>query len=106
MGALAILPMAGGRSALINFDQWLKPERVEPNYLPHPCVVLAAAMDHDHLWVGGLGFLALVDLQSQSVQKICDFDDRHVHVQCLQIQGNDLWVAVGNKLYRLPVAGP
>jgi tetratricopeptide (TPR) repeat protein len=90
----------------VEIRKWLKPERLAPNFLPHQIVVLSLAIDGDRLWVGGLGFLALVDLNSSRVEKLCDFDDRKIHVQCLQIEGDDLWVAVENKLYRLPKSGP
>jgi hypothetical protein len=90
----------------VGIRKWLKPERLDPNILPHQIVVLSLAMDCNRLRVGGLGFLALVDLNSCRVEKLCDFDDRTIQVQCLQIESDDLWVAVENKLYRLPKSGP
>jgi hypothetical protein len=106
LGGVAIYmpPYAGWSDVQIR--KWLKPERLAPNFLPHQIVVLSLAIDGDRLWVGGLGFLALVDLKSKRVEQLCDFDDRTIHVQCLQIDGDSLWVAVENKLYRLPKTGP
>jgi len=105
-GGLAIYMPASGNWDNVAIRDWLKPERLEPRFAPHEILVLSLAIDGDRLWVGGLGFLALVDLNSRRVEKLCDFDDREIHVRCLQIQGDDLWVAVENKLYRLPKMGP
>lgn len=59
------------------------------------------------LWVGGWGFLALVDMETLQLEKLCDFDPhRALVVQGLEIAGNDLWVAIGKKLYRFPKLGP
>ncbi len=73
-----------------------------------PCTfdIYSLAATSEHLWAGGGGFILLVDLKSGRVEKICDFDDRRENnVQQLETDGDSLWVAIRNKLYRLPLAG-
>ena len=60
----------------------------------------SVAMDGDKAWVGGRGFLAVVDLPSARIEKLCKL--RAVHrVRCLELAGNDVWFSSGPALYRL-----
>jgi len=55
-------------------------------------------------WVGGEGFVALIDLESGRIEQLCDFSpNKMVSVQDLQIDGDLLWVAAEQNLYRLPL---
>ena len=60
----------------------------------------SAAVDGDKGWIGGRGFLAVVDLPSARMEKLCKL--RAVHrVRCLELVGNDVWFSSGPALYRL-----
>jgi hypothetical protein len=63
---------------------------------------LAVAVDGNKLRAGGEGFLALIDLASRRVEKLCDLRNGHIRVHGLQVDGNDLWVGAKNNPYRLP----
>ncbi len=63
-------------------------------------------MDEEQLWVGGFGFVAMVDLQSKRVAKLYDFDDREIHLRCVKMDGPSVWVGVDNQLFRIPRNGP
>lgn len=68
--------------------------------------VTSMVIDHRHLWIGGAGFLAAIDLETKRVERLCDFDTyRNRKVQCMEVAGNDLWFAIENKLYRMPKTG-
>jgi len=65
-------------------------------------VATSLAIDGEKLWVGGRGYVAVVDLSSRQVEKLCMLKDGQAYVRSLQIHGDIVWMAAGNKLYRLP----
>lgn len=70
-----------------------------------PLGVTSLAFDGDRVWVGGRGFLALVDLKTKAIEQLCNFDPNwNTEVQGLQIQRGEIWFAIRNKLYRLTKA--
>ena len=57
-----------------------------------------------HVWVGGDGFVALVDLASGRIEQLCDFSpNRMVSVNDLQMDNDSVWVAADEKLYRIAI---
>src|SRR5437016_3381075 len=63
--------------------------------------VRSVALDGEVAWVGGSGFLAVVDLPSGKVKKICKL--RAIFgVGCLEVAGNQVWFCAGPALYRMP----
>ena len=102
-GRLGIWNRKRQETRLVELNEWL-PEWVLNNYrFKGFCCV---ALDGDHVWAGGEGFLALIDLASTRVEKLCDLREGHIHVHGLQVDGGDLWVAAEDKLYRLPKDSP
>jgi hypothetical protein len=60
----------------------------------------SVAVENDKAWVGGKGFIAVVDLPSARVEKLCKL--RSVfRVRCLELVGNEVWFSSGPGLYRL-----
>ena len=102
-GDLGIHDRKQKQTRLVAVQEWL-PEWVYGGYRFKG--FLAVAVDGDHVWAGGEGFLALIDLASTRVEKLCDLRDGHIRVHGLQVDGSDLWVAAGNKLYRFPKNSP
>ncbi|EEF59418.1 CsgG/HfaB family protein [Pedosphaera parvula] len=64
--------------------------------------VKALALDGGRVWAGGEGFLALINIATGRVEKLCDLRHEGVVIKSVQVEGDDLWVSAGNKLYRLP----
>jgi tetratricopeptide (TPR) repeat protein len=61
----------------------------------------SALIDGSKCWLGGEGFLAMVDLPSARLEKICALSST-LRIRSMAISGNDLWFASGPGLYRLP----
>jgi len=97
-GNLGIYDRKRKQTRLVALQEWL-PEGVFNGYRFKG--FLSIALEGDHVWAGGEGFLALIDLASTRVEKLCDLRDGHIRVHGLQIDGGDLWVAAENKLIRL-----
>ncbi|EEF62466.1 CsgG/HfaB family protein [Pedosphaera parvula] len=111
-GGLVIHNINANQSAHVQIHKFLA-HKMGSLALPNKWVY-SLAMDGDHVWVGGLGYLALVNANTKRVEKLCELDvsfpnfdsySSH-HFQCLQIVGEDLWVGLDNQLYRLPKEGP
>ena len=85
----------------VDFTDWLK----NPNTFngrPFPLSGESLALDGKNLWIGGEGFLALVDIETGRVSKLCDFDRiRRQKVHCMQVADGELWFAIENRLYCL-----
>jgi hypothetical protein len=64
----------------------------------------SAVIDGPKAWVGGEGFVAMVDLAGARVEKICPLASVF-RVGSMAIDGNWLWFASGPGLYRLPRNG-
>ena len=64
--------------------------------------VHSLALDGDKVWIGGVNYLALADIMTGSIDRIAQFGDSEVVVRCLQLHGDDLWLAVENELFRVP----
>ena len=64
--------------------------------------VHSLALDGDKVWIGGVNYLALADIMTGSIERIAQFGDTEVAVRCLQLQGDELWLAVENELFRVP----
>ena len=60
----------------------------------------SVAVDGTKAWLGGRGFVALVDLPAGKVEKVSQLktDSR---VRSMEINGNSLWFSAGPALYRL-----
>lgn len=71
---------------------------LEPEGLPH--APSAMALDGRHLWVGGLGYVALVDLDENKILKIAYVPTRTVDQ--IQISGSYVWAQFDRHLYRVP----
>jgi len=98
-GDLGIYDRKRRQTRLVDVREWL-PEWVFNEYRFKG--YLSVAVDGTHIWAGGEGFLALIDLTTTRVEKLCDLRDGHIRVHGLQIDASDLWVAAEDKLYRLP----
>jgi tetratricopeptide (TPR) repeat protein len=66
-----------------------------------PDAVSALALDGDKLWVGGMGYLALLDFSEGKVQKFA----RVSGIPCqLRIGGGYVWALINGRLHRAPLA--
>ena len=64
-----------------------------------PCsAVTAMSLDGQNLWLGGSGFVALVDLTKGSVQKFAHITTRAVDQ--IEVGGGYLWAKFDRHLYR------
>jgi hypothetical protein len=98
-GDLGIHDRKRQQTRLVEIQKWL-PQWVFDGYRFKG--FLCVAVDGAHVWAGGEGFLALIDLASTRVVRLCDLRNGHVRVHGLQVDGADLWVGARNKLYRVP----
>ena len=67
--------------------------------------IASMTRDGDKLWLGGVNFLALLDLQTEAIERLAEFgqpDEYLEPVRGVQVVGQDLWVAVENELYFIP----
>lgn len=62
--------------------------------------VHTAVIDGSKVWLGGEGFLAMIDLPSARVEKTCSLSSAY-RVRSLTLLGNDLWFTSGPGLYRM-----
>ena len=67
-------------------------------------MVKSLAIDGPKLWVGGLNYLAQVDLKSGNVDAIAEFGgvDEELTVGRIEISAGELWVAIDKHLHRIP----
>ena len=65
-------------------------------------MVNALSLDGTKLWVGGLNYLAQVDLKSGNVDCLAEFGKGEAVVWKVEVCANELWIAVENELYRIP----
>ena len=98
VGGVVIRSNATGECKDVKIDDWLSRD---PHVGPS-MVATSLAIDGEKLWVGGRGYVAVVDLSSRQVEKLCMLIDGQAYVRSLQIHGDIVWMAAGNKLYRLP----
>lgn len=61
----------------------------------------AMTLDGQKLWVGGQGFVALVDLTENKIKKLAYVPARNIDQ--IQIGGGFLWVLYGKHIYRVPL---
>ena len=67
-----------------------------------PTPPTAMALDNNNLWVGGEGYLALVDLRECKVLKYCRI--QAASVNRIQIGGGYVWAQYDRHLYRAPLS--
>jgi tetratricopeptide (TPR) repeat protein len=67
--------------------------------LPAPQIT-TVTLDGSDLWVGGFGFVAVLDLEKKSVRKFCFV--RAKEVNRIEVGGDSVWVQFGEHLYRIP----
>jgi hypothetical protein len=67
-------------------------------------MVNALSLNGTKLWVGGLNYLAQVDLKSGNVDCLAEFGNDEAVVWKVEVCANELWIAVENELYRIPRA--
>ena len=67
--------------------------------LPHNAVT-SLALDGETLWVGGRGFIALLDLKNRKVLKTCLVTARSV--DGLIVNGDYVWAQFNREIYRFP----
>jgi hypothetical protein len=97
-----------GQTVGIALREWTTLKLPTPHSGPATALpALAVAADGERVWAGGRGYLALVDLNGKRIERFCNFgmrsDDRTPpSVHQLEIDGGNLWVAIDEKLYRLP----
>jgi len=99
----AIIDRQTGRRKGIGIDNYVQPMKASPSWANQ--VVFSMAPDGDKLWLGGVNYLALVDLRTETVERLAEFgnpDEYLEMVRGLQVVGQDLWVAVQNELFHLP----
>jgi hypothetical protein len=66
--------------------------------LPGPATALA--LNGRDLWVGGMGFLALIDLDQDKIVKLAYIQARQV--DSIQFGGGWVWVQFNKHIYRIP----
>jgi hypothetical protein len=71
----------------------------DPGAIPNPPTTMA--LDGDDLWVGGAGFLTLVDLKESKVRKYCHINAPSVNR--IQVGGGYVWAQFDWHLYRVPL---
>ena len=62
--------------------------------------IKSVALDGSKAWIGGKGYLALMDLTVPRVQRLARLGDKRIIG--LQIQDNNVWFAADRSLYRVP----
>ena len=75
---------------------------LEPTGLPHP--PSAMVLNGRDLWVGGLGYLALVNVDENKLSRIAYVPAGTV--EKLEIAGNFLWAQMDKHIYRVPLKTP
>ena len=73
---------------------------VDAEGLPNPPTTMT--LDGDDLWVGGEGFIALVDLTKCKVRKSCRI--QAAGVDRIQVGGGYVWIQFNWQLYRVPLS--
>jgi hypothetical protein len=68
--------------------------------LPSPRVT-TLTVDGNDLWVGGEGFVAVVDLKEWKTRKVCYASAREV--DHIEVAGRFVWVQYGGHLYKAPL---
>ncbi len=63
--------------------------------------VSALALDGNNLWVGGAGFIAVIDLEQHKMIRVCTYRGREVDT--LRIHGGYVWAGIEKYLFRLPL---
>jgi hypothetical protein len=74
---------------------------VDAEGLPTPPTTMT--LDGNDLWVGGEGFIALVDLTECKIRKFCHI--QAAGVDRIQVGGGYVWAQFDWHLYRAPLAG-
>ena len=69
--------------------------------------VTALALDRNNLWVGGTGYIALLDATNGTVRKFAYVQTRGADdgVNRIQTGGGYVWAQFNNCLYRVPLSG-
>ena len=88
-----------GSSEFVLYDRKLdKSRRIDPLF---PGIdILSLAFVHDLLWIGGRGFLAVVDFSENKVLDQLSGRDAEFYAMLPDNQGG-IWVSQGYKLYHL-----
>ncbi len=68
-----------------------------------PNAVDTVALDGTSLWVGGMGFIACVDLTRDQVRALAYLPEPAIHR--LHVGGGYVWIQCENRLYRVSLQG-
>jgi tetratricopeptide (TPR) repeat protein len=92
-------PFDIGGVGLLDFEtgQWDK--LGQASGLPAPQIT-TVTLDGSDLWVGGFGFVAVLDLEKKAVRKFCYANA--ATVDHIEVGGGSTWVQFGGDLYRIP----
>ena len=93
-----IKPKGGLEIQSLRDNHWQRFE--DPDAIPNPPTTMT--LDGNDLWVGGAGFITLVDLKELKVRKFC-----HIHapgVDRIQVGGGYVWAQFDWHLYRAALA--
>jgi ligand-binding sensor domain-containing protein len=63
--------------------------------------ITALAFDGSNAWIGGIGFVAVVDLNHDKIRKVCYLDSK---VEGLCIKDGNAWIRTSYRLYREPLS--
>lgn len=100
-GSLAMQNLATQRLIpFYGFSSHLK-RGTDSQYEPNNAAV-SLALDGNKLWVGGMGYIGVIDLTSGHIDQLCDLEDLGTPVRCLEIDGDEVWAAVDKHLFRVP----
>jgi hypothetical protein len=81
-------------------DGQCRPLKIMGSFLPNS--VSALAVDGNYLWVGGMGYIALIDPAQDQIK---NFAIIHAEsVDKIQVGGGYVWAQYGGYLYRSPLA--
>jgi hypothetical protein len=69
--------------------------------------VLGAILDGDYIWLGGRGFLTVMDARNGKILQSSLFTVRgillvHERFGSLQVARNNVWFTANNNVYRVP----
>jgi len=65
-------------------------------------LVQSLALDGNQVWVGGLDFLASVNMKTKALERLCALEPGYNReVKGVQVQGDDVWFSIKNELYRI-----
>ena len=99
-GLVTVNMVTGVHRQIDGISDFLKSELDSPT-MPNK-VVYSTFIDGDSLWIGGLGYIAVVDLPSGQVKRIADLDDQSLKVRSICADRSSIWITCGRSLYQVP----